>query len=184
MNHTLVGNCAIYGSSTKGTSVSVNKVIYSCKKIAATWILYQITTPNKYLGCWYNGLVFCRNNGWIMENMDKELTLPKWVLIVRPKIASKKFSPKYLPKPKSLRFLKKSSVWVSVVGAHLHEIFYYMNSFVCFLKIGEHWKKDPLLSFFFSLVKNNFLVFTCFDKNALSKRIKNLTLSNTLFLAF
>ena len=86
MNHTLVGNCAIYGSSTKGTSVSVNKVIYSCKKIAATWILYQITTPNKYLGCWYNGLVFCRNNGWIMENMDKWLIVPKWVLVFWPKI--------------------------------------------------------------------------------------------------
>ena len=34
----------------------------------------------------YKGLVFCRNNGWIMENMDKGLTVPKWVLIIRPKI--------------------------------------------------------------------------------------------------
>ena len=39
--------------------------------------------------------------------------------------ASKKFNPKCLPKPKSLRFLKKKSVLVSVVRAHLHEIFYY-----------------------------------------------------------
>ena len=31
--------------------------------------------------------------------------------------ASKNFSPKCLPKPKSLRFLKKSSLWVSVVRA-------------------------------------------------------------------
>ena len=29
----------------------------------------------------YKSLVFCRNNGWIMENMDKGLTVPKWVLI-------------------------------------------------------------------------------------------------------
>ena len=36
--------------------------------------------------CGYKGLVFCRNNGWIMENMDKGLTVPKWVLIVRPEI--------------------------------------------------------------------------------------------------
>jgi hypothetical protein len=32
------------------------------------------------------GLVFCRNNGSIIENMDKGLTVPKWVLIVQPKI--------------------------------------------------------------------------------------------------
>ena len=30
----------------------------------------------------FKGLVFCRN----MENMDKKLTVPKWVLIVLPKI--------------------------------------------------------------------------------------------------
>ena len=33
--------------------------------------------PNKHLGCGYKGLVFCRNNGLIMENMDKGLTVPK-----------------------------------------------------------------------------------------------------------
>ena len=37
----------------------------------------QITLPNKYLGVGYKSL---------MENMDKELTVPKWVLIVWPKI--------------------------------------------------------------------------------------------------
>ena len=26
------------------------------------------------MGCGYKGLVFCKNNGWLMENMDKELT--------------------------------------------------------------------------------------------------------------
>ena len=50
-------------------------------KFFATQI--QIPLPNKYLGVGYKGLVFCRNNG---KNMDKELTVPKWVLIVRPKI--------------------------------------------------------------------------------------------------
>jgi hypothetical protein len=29
---------------------------------------------------------FCRNNGRIMENMEKGLTIPKWVLINRPEI--------------------------------------------------------------------------------------------------
>ena len=36
--------------------------------------------PNKYLGFGYEGLVFCRNNGLLMENMDKGLTVPKWML--------------------------------------------------------------------------------------------------------
>ena len=35
----------------------------------------QIPTPNEYLGFGYKGLVFCRNNDWLMENMDKELTV-------------------------------------------------------------------------------------------------------------
>jgi hypothetical protein len=39
------------------------------------------SNPNKYLGCGYEGLVFCRNNGRLMENMDKGLTVSKWVLI-------------------------------------------------------------------------------------------------------
>ena len=39
----------------------------------------QIQIPNKYLGCRYKGLVFSRNNGWIMENMGKGLTIPRWV---------------------------------------------------------------------------------------------------------
>ena len=64
----------------------------------------QIPLPNKYLGVGYKGLV-CRNNGWIMENMDKELTVPKWA--ENTPNASKNFSPKCLPKPKSSRFLKK-----------------------------------------------------------------------------
>jgi len=149
----------------KGDKIRSNSVLIPWNLTTLLAILiytdYEHTKAKSQILCGPNsnkGLFFCRNNGWIME-----------------------FGPKCLPKPKSSKFLKKSSVWVSVVRAHLHEIFYYMNSFVCFLKIGEHWKKDPLLLFFFSLVKNNFLVFTCFDKNALSKRIKNLTLSNTLF---
>ena len=40
-------------------------------------------TPKYYLGFGYKGLVFCRNNGWLMENMDKG---PKWLLINRPNI--------------------------------------------------------------------------------------------------
>ena len=53
-----------------------------------------------------------------MENMDKGLTGPKWVLIVWPKISqtSQTFSAqKYLPKPKSSRFLKESFLWVSLI---------------------------------------------------------------------
>ena len=71
----------------------------------------QIPLPNKYLGVGYKGLVFCRNNGWIMENMDKELTVPKWVLIVRPKIPQmpQKISDQNVwPSPKVRDFWKKA----------------------------------------------------------------------------
>ena len=34
----------------------------------------------------YKGLVFCRINGWILENMEKGLTVPKWMLTIWPKI--------------------------------------------------------------------------------------------------
>ena len=68
-----------------------------------------------------------------MENMDKELTVLKWVLIVQPQNtpnASKNFSPKCLPKPKSSNFLKESSLWVSVV-----------RGFMYFILFGTHLQK-------------------------------------------
>ena len=54
-----------------------------------------------------------------MENMDKGLTVPTWVLIVWLKIPQmpKMISANLicLPKAKSLGFSKKNSLWVSVV---------------------------------------------------------------------
>ena len=41
--------------------------------------------PKKYIWIWKLSF-FCRNNGWLIENMDKGLTVPKWVLINWPKI--------------------------------------------------------------------------------------------------
>ena len=46
----------------------------------------QIPIPNNLLVCEYKGLVSCRNNDLMMENMDKEFTLLKCVLIIWPKI--------------------------------------------------------------------------------------------------
>ena len=46
-------------------------------KFFAAQIQVQIPIPNKYLGCEYKDLVFCKNNDWIMENVDKGLTVPK-----------------------------------------------------------------------------------------------------------
>ena len=37
----------------------------------------QIPIPNKYLAWGYKGLVFCRNNGWLIENMDMGITVPQ-----------------------------------------------------------------------------------------------------------
>ena len=74
--------------------------------------------PNKYLGCGYKGLVFCRNNGWIMENMDKGLTVPKWVLIVWLKIPQmpQNLSAQFVClSPKVLDSNEKRLHWVSVV---------------------------------------------------------------------
>ena len=42
---------------------------------------------NMYLGFGYKGLVFCKNNGWLLEKMDKGFTVPKWVLMNWPKIS-------------------------------------------------------------------------------------------------
>ena len=58
-----------------------------------------------------------------MENMDKGLTVPKWVLINWPKIPQmppKCFGPICLPKPKSLGFSNKTSFWVSEVRDVIH----------------------------------------------------------------
>ena len=75
--------------------------------------------PQKYLGCGYKG--FCRNNDWIMENMDKRLTLPKWVLIVWPKMPKmpQNLSAQFVcPSPKYLDFNEKRLHCASVVRVH------------------------------------------------------------------
>ena len=55
-----------------------------------------------------------------MENVDKGLTVPKWVLILQPKIPQ--MPPICLPKPKSLGFSKRSSLWVSEVRGYMEEM--------------------------------------------------------------
>ena len=57
----------------------------------------DISLLNEYLGLGYRGSVFFRNNGWILENMDKELTvsllicnhLEKWFCNMR-KVSNQK----------------------------------------------------------------------------------------------
>ena len=64
-----------------------------------------------------NNIRFCRNNG-AMENMDKGLIVPIWVLINRPKIPQ---TPKNLsaqivyPGPKFWNFDEKRLHWASIV---------------------------------------------------------------------
>jgi hypothetical protein len=61
------------------------------------------------------GLVFCRNNGWIMEGQVTHSTkMGADSLAENTPNALKNFSPKCPPKPKSLKFRKKA-LWVSVV---------------------------------------------------------------------
>jgi hypothetical protein len=76
------------------------------------------------LRCRYKGLVFCRNNSGLMENMDNGLIIPKWVLINRPKIPQ---MPHYLsdqfvrPSPQVLDFNEKSLHWASVVCGNRYQ---------------------------------------------------------------
>ena len=78
----------------------------------------QIPIPNKYLGVGYKGLVLCWNNGWLMENMDKGLTVSKWVLINRLKIPQmlQNLSVKIIcPSPEVWNFYEKRLHWASIV---------------------------------------------------------------------
>ena len=80
----------------------------------------KLPIPNEYLASGYKDLVFCRNHGWIIYNMDKGPTVQKWVLnlIVRPKIPqmSQNLSVQFVcPSPKVLDFNEKRLYWASVV---------------------------------------------------------------------
>ena len=59
-----------------------------------------------------------------MENIDKGLTVPKWVLIVRPKIPQmhQNLSAQFVcPSPKGWDFNEKRVHWASVVRAYREE---------------------------------------------------------------
>ena len=59
-----------------------------------------------------------KNNGRLMENMDKGLTVPKWVLINWPKIPQMPqnlFAQIVCPSPKVWDFNEKRLHWASVV---------------------------------------------------------------------
>ena len=60
--------------------VDINKV--HNKPLTIIFLFFEIYNANYR----YKGLVFCRNNGWIIKNTDKGLTVPKWVMIVQSKI--------------------------------------------------------------------------------------------------
>ena len=62
-----------------------------------------------------------------MKNMDKGLTVPKWALIVRPKIPQmpQNLSAQFVcPSPKVLDFNEKRLHWASVVRAFNHPSMY------------------------------------------------------------
>ena len=118
----------------------------------------QIQISNEYLVCGY-----CRINGWIIKNMDKGPTIPKWVLIVQPKIPQMQ---QYLsaqcvcPSPKVLDFNEKRLHWASVVrGSNKRKLLSFQkrvfmswccscHSFVkcCFMFKYEHCAKAQSLT--------------------------------------
>ena len=72
------------------------------------------------MGVRYKGLVFCRNNGRIMENMDKELTVPK-LGADNPAESTPNASNNFSPIPKVQDYWKKT-LWLSVVRDHTQQV--------------------------------------------------------------
>ena len=71
-----------------------------------------------------------------MKNMDKGLAVPKWVLIVWPKIPQ---IPRiYLSKPKFLEFNEKRRHWASVVSDAKYSMFTNAGCAVAF----NHFQKS------------------------------------------
>ena len=68
----------------------------------------QMPIPNKCSGFAYKGLVFCKSNGDRNFGKHGQGTHSTLMGDSLAQNTSKNFSPKYLPKPKSSRFLKKS----------------------------------------------------------------------------
>jgi hypothetical protein len=74
-----------------------------------------------------------------MENMDKGLTLPKWVLINQQKIPQKLSSQIVCPSPKFLDFNEKKLHWAFVVHGYMEALLYMYyelhESTICILQI-------------------------------------------------
>ena len=86
-----------------------------------------------------------------MENMDKELAVPKWVLIVQLKIAqmSQNLSAQFVcPIPKVLDFNEKRLHWASVVRVEVYWIFF--STFSC-LTTSRHRRHRHFSSHFLFL---------------------------------
>jgi hypothetical protein len=95
------------------------------------------------------GLGFCRNNGWIMENMDKGLTVPpKWVLIVQPKIPQmlQNLSVQFVcPSPQVLDFNEKRLHCASVDRLQMYLICRSLETFS--IKLNKHSISKIVLTF-------------------------------------
>ena len=73
-------------------------------------------------GIWVLKLVFCRNNGALMESIARGLTVQKWVLITWPKIPqmTQNLSAQFVcpsPKVRYVYITEKRLHWASVVRA-------------------------------------------------------------------
>ena len=86
--------------------------------------IFYLPLPNKYLECGYKGLVFVEiDDGWMIKNIDsKWLTVPKWVLIVWPKMPQNSSAQFVCPSPKVLDFNAKRLHWTPLVRVVFQEI--------------------------------------------------------------
>ena len=62
------------------------------------------SNPKWIMGCGYKGLVFCRNSGWIMENMNKGLKMGADSLSENTPNVPEFICPIFCPSPKGFGF--------------------------------------------------------------------------------
>ena len=122
LRHCLMNNCS--GLAWKWHPLKA-KVSFPClcqRTTDTKWLhpsffatQIQIPIPNKYLWSGYKGLVFVEIMvDYLMENMDKGLKAPKWVLIFSSAENTYPKCPEFncpicLPKPKRLGFWWKNA---------------------------------------------------------------------------
>ena len=104
-------------------SIILVSMDYGHTKVKTPILCGQNSNPRIVVIFFYKGLVFFTNNGRIMENLDNGLTVPKWVMIIWPKMPKmpQNLAAQFVcPNPKVLDFNEKRLHWAYVVRVRNH----------------------------------------------------------------